>query len=103
VIAATFVHNRWAAMLALPALCFPGIVMADTARWLKPIVEGLAAAAGATVPWPSVPWWGRLALNGTVLQIHPGTGLALAGIASLVVAAGLWLHRRAYKPVALAS
>lgn len=98
VIAAVFVHNRWAALLALPAFCFPAIAVADTARWLKPILDGLAAEAG--VPAGALSWaaFGRLASDGMTLEIRAGTGLWIAVLASVAVAAGLWLHRRAYKP-----
>ncbi|HEV8629456.1 MAG TPA: hypothetical protein VGV61_03995 [Thermoanaerobaculia bacterium] len=97
-IAATFVHNRWAALLTLPALCFPAIVMADTARWLRPIVNGLAAAAGAPAAPSSLSLFGRLAMDGIALEIRPASGLVLATAASITVLAGLWLHRRAYEP-----
>jgi hypothetical protein len=98
VIAAVFVRNRWAALLALPAFCFPAIAVADTARWLRPILGGLAAEAGA--PAAALPWaaFGRLAVGGTTLEIRAGAGLWIAIGASFTVAAGLWLHRRAYKP-----
>jgi hypothetical protein len=98
VIAATFVHNRWATLLALPALGFPAIVVADTARWMRPIVTGLAATEGSPPVPRSLPLFGELAVNGMVLEIHPAGGLALATAASLAVLGGLWLHRRAYKP-----
>ena len=78
VVAATFVHNRWAALLALPAFVFPVIVVADTARWLQAIVRGADAR---------------------VLETRPGAGLLLAAAASAAVVGGLWLHRRAYKPL----
>ncbi len=97
-IAATFVHNRWAALLALPAFCFPAIVMADTARWLRPTLEGLAAAAGAPADAPSCLPFGRLALDRLALAVQPGAGLLLATAASGTVIVGLWLHRHAYKP-----
>lgn len=98
VVAATFVHNRWAALLSLPALAFPVIVVADTARWLRPIVSALSAAAGASGPPPTVLLFGRIAWGETVLETRPGAGLFLATAASITVIGGLWLHRRAYKP-----
>lgn len=94
VVAATFVRNRWAALLSLPALAFPVIVVADTARWLRPIVDSLAPA---TVPREVL--FGRIALSGAVLETRPGIGLILATAASLAAIGGLWLHRRAYKPL----
>jgi hypothetical protein len=95
VIGATLVRNRWAALLALPALCFPLIVLADTARWLEPILTGLVAAS--STPAVPVPLFGRLALDRMVLEIRPGSGLVLATLAAIAVLAGLWLHRDAYK------
>jgi hypothetical protein len=94
-VVATFVDNRWAALLALPAFCFPAIVVADTARWLKPTVDGLATVAGAPPANASILLFGRLVGGGLILEIEPGTGLMLATLASLAVAAGLWLHRSA--------
>jgi hypothetical protein len=75
-VAATFVHNRWAVLLALPAAGFPVIVVADTRQWLR-----------------SVAGWGA----GLTLRTEVGGGLLLAGAASLAVLAGLWLHRNAYR------
>lgn len=98
VIAATFVHSRWAALLSLPALCFPMIVIADTAQWLRSIVGGIIAASGSPADPPALPLFGRLALAGVSLETRPGAGLVLAAAASVTVLAGLWLHRNAYKP-----
>ena len=64
--------------MALPAFLLPVIVVADTARWLQAIVSG----AGARV-----------------VETRPGSGLLLAATASAAVVGGLWLHRRAYKPL----
>jgi hypothetical protein len=76
VLAATFVHNRWAVLLALPAIAFPVIVVADTRQWLRSLAQG-----GAEL----------------TLRTEVGGGLLLAGAASLTVIAGLWLHRHAYR------
>jgi hypothetical protein len=97
VVAATFVRNRWAALLSLPALAFPLVVVADTRRWLQPIVSGLYEGAGTEPPQGA--FFGRLVLGGTVVETQPGLGLFLALAASIAVVGGLWLHRRAYKPL----
>jgi len=99
VVAATFVHNRWAALLSLPALAFPVIVIADMAGWLHSIVAGISAASGSLRAPPALPLFGRLAIDGVSLETRPGAGLLVAAAASLAVIAGLWLHRSAYKPV----
>jgi hypothetical protein len=96
-VAATFVHNRWAALLALPALVFPVIVIADTGRWMQPIVSSVTATAGSPTAMAPFPLWGSLAGDGLALDIRPAGGLLLAIAASLTVLVGLWLHRRAYK------
>lgn len=96
VVAATFVRNRWAALLSLPALCFPMIVIADTSRWLGSMAAGVSAAHGelpAAAPlWP----FGVLAGGGVSLETRPGVGLLIALAASVTVLVGLWLHRDAY-------
>ena len=97
VVAATFVRNRWAAMLSLPALCFPLIVVADSARWLRSMVAAIAVTPDALPPPSPLALFGRLALGGVSLETRPGSGLFLALAASLTVVAGLWLHRGAYR------
>lgn len=97
VVAATFVRNRWAALLSFPALCFPMIVLADTSRWLDSMVAGVSATQGvlpaAARLWP----FGILAGDGVTLDTRPGAGLLIALAASATVVIGLWLHRRAYQ------
>jgi hypothetical protein len=72
-LAATLVRNRWAALLALPSLAFPWVVLADMRRWMRPVVRD------------------------SIVDTSPGSGLLLAAAASVAVLVGLWLHRRAYK------
>jgi hypothetical protein len=97
VVAATFVHNRWAALLSLPALCFPLIVIADSARWLVSMVAGISATSGPLPPPAPFALFGRLSNGGVSLETRPGCGLILAVAASLMVIAGLWLHRNTYR------
>jgi hypothetical protein len=95
VLAATFVRNRYAALLALPALSFPWIVFADIRRWLQPVVTGLSEAAGEADSRVLI--IGRTNLGTTVVEMGPGGGLFLAVASSVAILAGLWLHRRAYR------
>lgn len=95
-LAATLVRNRWAALVSLPALVFPFIVMADTARWLRPVLHGLCAGAGGIAVPTRFPFQ-TLACGGTVLETRAGSGLILATLAAVVVVVGLALHRRAYR------
>jgi copper chaperone NosL len=97
VVAATFVHSRWAALLSLPALCFPLIVIADSARWLGTMVAGISGTSGPLPSLSPLALFGRLVKGGVSLETRPGAGLILAVAASLTVIAGLWLHRNAYR------
>jgi hypothetical protein len=100
-IAAVFVHNRWAAALALPALAFPFIFLADL--WLILYTYGhsidpQSALGGAIDPFtPPLFGPGMIGQFGTVAS--PGPGLILAFVAAGVVLIGLWFHRAAYKPI----
>jgi hypothetical protein len=96
VVSAIFVRNRWAALLTLPAIVFPAIVVADTAHWLRSLLDDAAVSAAA----PGQPVWqlfGRLASDQMVLETRIGSGLLVAIAASLAVIAGLWLHRDSYR------
>jgi len=100
-IAAVFVHNRWAAALALPALAFPFIFLADL--WLILYTYGhsidpQSALGGAIDPFtPPLFGAGMIGQFGTVASAGPGLILAFA--AAGVVLIGLWFHRAAYKPI----
>ena len=101
ILAAVFVHNRWAALLALPALLFPGIFLADLQFWLANFGQKLdpAAPLSSSVK-PFIP---PVLLTGHIAQFSttavPGPGLWLALVASGLILAGLFFHRRAYKPL----
>jgi hypothetical protein len=101
VLAAVFVHNRWAALLALPALLFPLIFLADLQFWLANFGQNLdptAPLSSSVKPFtPPVLFTGRIAQFSTTAV--PGPGLWLAIIASILILAGLYFHRRAYKPL----
>lgn len=101
ILAAVFVHNRWAALLALPALLFPVIFLADLQFWLANFGQNLdpAAPLSSSVK-PFIP---PVLLTGHIAQFSttavPGPGLWLALVASGLILAGLFFHRRAYKPL----
>ncbi len=101
VLAAVFVHSRWAALLALPALLFPVIFLLDLQFWLANFGTNLdptAALSSSVKPFvPKVLGEGLIAQFKTVAK--PGTGLWLAMLASLLILIGLYFHRRAYKPL----
>lgn len=101
IVAAVYVHNRWAALLALPALLMPVIFLADLQYWLANFGQNLDPAAplsSSIKPFvPPVLGEGKIAQFSTVAE--PGVGLWLAVAASAVILVGLWFHRRAYKPL----
>jgi hypothetical protein len=101
IIAAIYVHNRWAAFLTLPALLMPAIFLLDLQYWLANFGQNLdpkAPLSSSIKPFiPPVLGEGKIAQFRTVAE--PGIGLWLAVAASLVILVGLWFHRRAYKPL----
>ncbi len=101
VVGAVFLHNRRAAYLALPALAFPVLFLADLAYWLRDFGTNLdptAPLSSSIKPFvPPVLGTGYVGQFATVAR--PGPGLILATVATLVIVTGLYLHRRAYKPL----
>ncbi|MCL4869714.1 MAG: cytochrome C [Anaerolineae bacterium] len=99
--AAVFVHNKWAAALALPALTFPFIFLADL-YWILYTyghsIDPTSALGGAIAPFtPPLVGEGVIAQFRTIARLEIGFWMAI--VALLVLLAGLWLHRAAYKPV----
>lgn len=105
VLAAVFVHTRWAALLALPALAFPIIFLADLQFWLANFGQNLdptAALSSSIKPFvPRVLGVGKIAQFST--EAGPAAGLWLAFASSLLILVGLYFHRRAYKPLVTAA
>lgn len=101
ILAAIFVHTKWAALLALPALLFPAIFLADLQFWMANFGRNLdpqAPLSSSIKPFvPPVLFEGQIAQFRTWAE--PDVGLYLALAASLVILVGLYFHRRAYKPL----
>ena len=101
VLATIFVHTRWAALLALPAILFPVVFLGDLAYWLRNFGHNLdptAPLSSSIKPFtPPVLGEGKVGQFATVAE--PDIGLIVATIASLLIIAGLYFHRRAYKPL----
>ncbi len=101
ILAAVFVHTRWALLLALPALLFPAIFLADLQFWLANFGQNLdpKAPLSSSVK-PFVP---PVLGEGVIAQFRtwavPDIGLSMAIVASAAILIGLWFHRRAYKPL----
>lgn len=105
VLGAIFIHNRRAAWLALPSIAFPIGFLGDLHLWLASFGNHLdphAPLSSSIKPFtPPVLGVGVVGQFRTVA--YPAVGMILAWIAALAVIAGLYFHRRAYKPLVEAS
>lgn len=101
VLSTIFIHTRWAALLALPAVLFPALFLGDLAFWLRTFGHNLdpkAPLSSSIRPFtPPVLGEGKVGQFATVAG--PEVGLIVAAVASLITIAGLYFHRRAYKPL----
>ncbi|MFQ5578909.1 MAG: cytochrome C [Anaerolineae bacterium] len=104
VIAAVFIHSPWSAVLTLPAIVFPGVFLLDLFVWLYNFGHNLdphAALSNAVKPFtPTVLGPGTIGQFKTVA--YADFGLLLAAGASILILLGLYLQRRAYKPLVMA-
>jgi len=100
-IAALVIHSRWVTLLVAPALLFPIIFLIDLQYWLWDFghhldpAAPLAKAVGEFTP----PIFGPAEIAQFDTLAFPGFGLILAFVASGLIAAGLYYHRKAYKPL----
>jgi hypothetical protein len=101
VLAAVFVHSPWAALLSLPAVMLPPVFLADLFFWLNHFGQNLdphAALSNAVDPFtPTILGEGVIGQFKTVA--YADFGLLLASTASILILVGLYLQRRAYKPL----
>lgn len=100
-VGAVFVHNKWAAILALPILAFPLVFLADLYYILYTYghsIDPNSALGGAIDPFtPKLVGEGTIGQFSTVASFEAGFFLVL--LACVVVVVGLWFHRRAYRPL----
>ncbi len=101
VLAAIFVHTKWAALLALPALFMPAVFLADMYYWMRNFGQNLdprAPLSSSIKPFtPPILGEGKVGQFATVASFDIGLYLAL--LTSLLIVVGLTMHRRAYKPL----
>ena len=102
VVAAVFIHSPWAALLSLPALLLPVVFLGDLYFWLSNFGQNLdpkAALSNAIEPFtPTILGEGVIGQFRTVA--YADIGLLMASAASILILVGLYLQRRAYKPLA---
>ncbi|RME74084.1 MAG: cytochrome C [Chloroflexi bacterium] len=101
VLAAVYIHSPWSALLTFPAIVFPGIFLLDLFYWLYNFGHNLdphAALSNAVKPFtPTVLGEGTIGQFRT--EAFADFGLLLATAASILILLGLYLQRRAYKPL----
>ncbi len=100
-VAGVFVHNQWAAVLALPVIGYPLIFLADLYYILYQYghsIDPESALGGAIEPFtPPILGLGKVGQFGTIANFEIGLYLTLAAVGAVLVA--LWFHRAAYKPI----
>lgn len=101
-IAGVFVHNQWAAIIALPVIGYPIVFIADLFYILYQYghsIDPKSALGGAIPPFtPPIIGVGKVGQFGTIATFEIGFLFVIASI--VVVLIGLWFHRAAYKPLA---
>jgi hypothetical protein len=101
VVAAIFIHSKWSALLALPALLYPFFFLADMYYWLRTFGQNLdptAALSSYIEPFvPTVLGEGLIGQFKTIASL--GIGFYLAILASILILFGLYFQRKAYKPL----
>lgn len=101
VLATVFIHSPWSLLLALPAILLPPVFLADLYFWLNNFGQNLdptAALSNSVEPFtPTILGEGMIGQFRT--EAFADFGLLLASAASLLILIGLYLQRRAYKPL----
>ena len=101
VLAAIFVHTRWAALLALPAVLMPFLFLADIYFWMRDFglnLDPTAPLSSSIDPFvPPILGEGFVGQFVTIASFQ--IGLWLAFLAGALVIVGLYYHRKAYKPL----
>jgi len=100
-VAGFFIHTRWVLLFAVPAALFPVVFLADLQYWLYRYGHDLdpaapfANAVGEFTP----PVLGPAEIAQFDTMALPLAGLWMAIAATVLIAVGLWLHRKAFKPL----
>jgi copper chaperone NosL len=101
VVAAIFIHNPCALLLTWPVMLYPAIFLADLWYWMQDFGMNLDDTAPlSSIIEPFVP---PLLGEGKIAQFKTlaiwETGLWMSVVASILIALGIYFHRKAYKPL----
>lgn len=98
---ATFIHSKWAVLLAVPAVTFPVVFIGDMYYWMRKFGQNLdpgAPLSSSVKPFtPTVIGEGGIGQFKTYAAMGHGYWCAVA-CAGLVIV-GFVFHYRAYKPL----
>lgn len=101
VLSAILIHTKWAALLALPAFLTPYAFLADMYFWMRNFGTNLdptAPLSSSIDPFvPPILGEGVVGQFRTVAEFE--IGLYMAFLSGFLILAGLYYHRRAYKPL----
>jgi len=101
VLAAIFVHSKWAVLLAIPAIFMPFVFLADMYYWLRDFglnLDPTAALSNSIEPFvPPILGSGFVGQFETVAALSIGWYMAFLG--SVLIVVGLYYQRKAYKPL----
>jgi hypothetical protein len=101
VLAAIYVHSPWAALLALPAILWPFIFIADMYYWMRHFglnLDPTAPLSSSIEPFvPPILGTGMVGQFETTATFQIGLWLAFLAVGLII--AGLYYQRRAYKPI----
>lgn len=98
---AAYIHTRWAVLLVAPVVFFPAVFLIDLHLWMRHFglnLDPQAPLSNAVKPFVPTAM-GKGGIGQFVTIATPGTGLYLAIVASVVLIAALFFHRRAYLPL----
>ena len=98
---AVYVHSPFALFLCIPAVLYPAFFLGDLYFWMRTFGTNLdkrAALSSAIKPFvPPLLGEGKIAQFSTTATWEMGLYMSIA--ASVLILAGLYFHRRAYKPL----
>lgn len=101
VVAAIFVHSKWALLLALPAVLMPFVFLADMYYWMRDFglnLDPTAALSNSIAPFiPPILGSGFVGQFETIASLSIGWYMAFLG--SVLIVVGLYYQRKAYKPL----